>query len=189
MESFLIGPNTVGDIPQIDSGAFVDPSARIIGNVHISSGCYVGPQAVIRADEVDADGKVAPIIIGENSNIQDGVTIHALAGASVSIGRRCSIAHGAVIHGPCTVGDSCFIGFRSVIFSSCLEPEVFVGISAVVQSTDLPGGSLVPPSSVVLSEHDVKKTVGEITSSEREFMTEVVEMNISLTKGYKESRK
>lgn len=181
----MISANPNGDFPQIDGGAFVDPSARIIGNVRIAAGCYVGPFAVIRADEAAADGKVAPIRIAEDTNIQDAVIIHALAGTAVTIGRRCSISHGAVIHGPCTVGDGCFVGFKAVVFSSTLASEVFVGTSAVVQGVEIPQGSLVAPAAAILSQYDVRQSVGEITEGERTFMNNVIEANISLVKGYK----
>ena len=42
---------------------------------------FVGPYAVIRADEVDESGDMEPIVIGANSNIQDGVVIHSKSGA------------------------------------------------------------------------------------------------------------
>jgi carbonic anhydrase/acetyltransferase-like protein (isoleucine patch superfamily) len=181
----MISANPNGDMPQIDTGAYVDPTARIIGNVHIAAGCYVGPYAVIRADESSPDGSVAPICIGENTNVQDAVIIHALAGTQVTIGRRCSIAHGAIIHGPCTIGDGCFVGFKAVVYSSTLAGEVFVGTSAVVQSVELSRGSLVAPAAAILSKYDVVESVGEITSAEQTFMNNVVEVNLKLVKGYK----
>ena len=181
----MISANPNGDVPQIDGGAFIDPTARIIGNVYIACGCYVGPYAVVRADEVGADGKVAPVCIGEDTNVQDGVIVHAIAGTKVTIGRRCSIAHGAVIHGPCTIGDGSFVGFEAVVYSSTLASEVFVGTSAVVQGVELPQGSLVAPAAAILSEYDVMHSTGKITSGERGFMNSVVEINLSLVKGYK----
>ncbi|MBW1800190.1 MAG: carbonate dehydratase, partial [Deltaproteobacteria bacterium] len=81
-----IRPNPAGDWPNIDSASFVDPSAQIMGNVHIGPKVYVGPQAVIRADEVDGNGKVHPLVIKEESLIQDGVIIHARSGTSMTIG-------------------------------------------------------------------------------------------------------
>ncbi len=50
---------------------------------------------VIRADEVDANGEMEPIVIGANSNIQDGVVIHSKSGAAVTIGEFSSIRHSA----------------------------------------------------------------------------------------------
>ena len=65
-----IRPNPVGDWPKVDPTAFVDPSAQLMGNVVIGPKVYVGPMTVIRADEVDAHGKVHPVIIQEGTCIQ-----------------------------------------------------------------------------------------------------------------------
>ena len=57
-----VRPNPSGDWPEIDLTAFVDPTALIIGNVCIGPNVYVGPQTVIRADEIDVKGKVYPVV-------------------------------------------------------------------------------------------------------------------------------
>jgi NDP-sugar pyrophosphorylase family protein len=72
-----IRPNLVGDLPQVHPTALIDPSAQIIGNVIIGKDVFIGPLTVIRSDERGPDGKVAPIVIGEEVNIQDGVIIHS----------------------------------------------------------------------------------------------------------------
>ncbi|MEG6673260.1 carbonate dehydratase, partial [Pseudomonas aeruginosa] len=82
-----------------------DKTAIICGKVIIQANVFVGPSAVIRADEVDADGGMHPIVIGANSNIQDGVVIHSKSGAAGTIGEHSSIAHRSIVHGPCEVGD------------------------------------------------------------------------------------
>lgn len=93
----------------------MDPSAQIIGNVHIGPNVYVAPRPVIRTDEVDTEGKVHPIVIESETNTQDSVSIHAKRGTTESIGPRASIAHGAVIHGPCVIGGGCFLALRAVL--------------------------------------------------------------------------
>lgn len=179
-----VSANPNGDLPLIDGGAYVDSTARIIGNVRIGSGCYIGPYAVIRADEADADGNVMPVVIGDDSNVQDGVSIHALAGTEVRIGQRCSIAHGAIVHGPCSIGDDCFVGFRSVVFKSVLQGGVFVGTSAVVQGVELAEGDCAAPNASVLSSEDVTRFVIKTSDEERMFMEKVVAANRLLVKGY-----
>ena len=180
----LTGANPSGDTPKIDKRAYVDPTARIIGNVHIGRGCYVGPYAVIRADEASEDGKVAPIIIGEETNLQDGVIVHSLAGSEVKIGRRCSVAHGAVIHGPCTIGDGSFIGFRSVVFKSTLEESVFVSTGAVVEGVRLERGESVGSGISVLTQQDVFTMAGKTSDEQKAFMEKVVNVNVKLAEGY-----
>ena len=80
-------PNPNGDIPKVDPTAYIDPTALLIGNVHIGPQVFVGPYAVIRADETDDKGQVQPIDIADECNVQDGVIIHALGGSGVKIGR------------------------------------------------------------------------------------------------------
>ena len=152
-----IRPNPVGDWPQIDSTAFVDPSAQIMGNVQIGAKVYVGPESVIRADEVDDEGKVHPVIIKDESYIQDGVIIHARAGTVVTIGSRANIAHGAIIHGPCEIGDECFVALRAAIYNSILEDAVWVGIGAIIMRTTIPSHTMIPAGSLIRSHSDIRQ--------------------------------
>jgi len=180
----LLRPNPNRDQPQVDSTAYIDPSAQIIGNVHIGPQVYVGSNAVIRADETDDKGKVKPIEIGSECNVQDGVIIHALGGTQVTIGRRTSLAHGCIVHGPCTIGQSCFIGFRAVIYKASLEDGVFVSTGAIVQGVDLVANAFVPPAVRVLSREDVVRLVSTTSPADCKFMEKIVTANLALTKGY-----
>jgi len=74
----MIRKNPSGHLPQIHQSAYIDQTAIICGKVIIHANVFVGPYAVIRADE---NGDMEPIVIGANSNIQDGVVIHSKAGA------------------------------------------------------------------------------------------------------------
>ena len=79
--------------PAVHREAFVDDSARLYGSLIISKGCYVGPMAVVRLDELDDP---EPLIVGEWTNIQDGAVIHS---TTRKIGSRVIIAHQATVHG------------------------------------------------------------------------------------------
>src|SRR5688572_7560182 len=113
----MLRKNPTGHYPEVSSEAYVDNTAIICGKVIIEANVFVGPYAVIRADEVNEQGDMEPIIIRKNSNVQDGVVIHSKAGARVVIGESTSIAHRSIIHGPCEIGDNVFIGFNTVIFN------------------------------------------------------------------------
>ena len=52
----MIRKNPSGDLPQIAESAYVDRTAIICGKVVIGENVFVGPYAVIRADEVDSQG-------------------------------------------------------------------------------------------------------------------------------------
>ncbi|WP_282611361.1 hypothetical protein [Pelagibius sp. Alg239-R121] len=140
----MIRRNPRGDKPVVHESAFVDPTAIICSRVIVNENVFIGPYAVIRADEVDASGHMEPIVIGAHSNIQDGVVIHSKSGAAVTIGERTSIAHRAIVHGPCTVGDSVFIGFNSVLFNCTVGEGCVVRHNSVVDGCDLPLGFYVP---------------------------------------------
>ncbi|HBD36335.1 MAG TPA: carbonate dehydratase, partial [Cupriavidus sp.] len=73
----MIRKNPSGDLPQIHPSAFVDPTAVLCGKVVVAENVFIGPYAVIRADEVDANGQLEPILIGAHSNIQDVVVVHS----------------------------------------------------------------------------------------------------------------
>lgn len=177
--------NPKGDKPTVDPSSYVDPSAVIIGPVTIGKNCYIGPQTVIRADEVDEKtGQVAPVIIGDNVNIQDGVIIHALAGTSVEVGANTSLAHGCVVHGPCKIEEGSFIGFRAVVFKTVIGSGSMVKHGAIVEGINIPPGKLVPTGSVITSEADLGK-LKEVGHAEKEFMEEVVKTNMELAHGYK----
>ena len=88
----MIRKNPSGDVPVIHESAYVDSTAILCGKIIVEENVFIGPYAVIRADEVDENGQMEPIIIGANSNIQDGVVIHSKAGGLVRIGINTSIA-------------------------------------------------------------------------------------------------
>ena len=50
----MIRKNPHGDLPQIHPDAFVDPTAIICGLVVVEEKVFIGPYAVIRADEINA---------------------------------------------------------------------------------------------------------------------------------------
>jgi carbonic anhydrase/acetyltransferase-like protein (isoleucine patch superfamily) len=171
--------NTIGDFPEIASTARVHPTATIIGNVYIGDRVFVGPNAVIRADELGIDGHVQPIRIGESANIQDCTVIHAIGGTGVTIGPRTSIAHAAVIHGPCKIGAGCFIGFHSVVFRATLEDGVVVMHQALVESAAVQQGRLIPSMTAVCSDYEawhLKPVPPETTA----FVEKVIAANLLL---------
>lgn len=151
-----VRPNPTRDWPEIDPTAFVDPSAQVIGNVRIGPKVFIAPQAVIRADEPDTEGKVHPIIIEAETNIQDGAMIHSRGGTSLIIGPGVSISHGVVIHGPCEIGEGCFLSLRSVFYRATLEDHVWVGIGSIVMKATIPSHTMIPAGSVIRSGTDVR---------------------------------
>ena len=81
-----------GRSPTVDSGAFIAPTATLVGDVHVEAGASVWFNAVLRAD-------FAPIIVREGANVQDCCVLHAPPGLPVDVGPGATVAHGCVILG------------------------------------------------------------------------------------------
>lgn len=131
-----------GVYPQLGERVYVDPSAVLIGDVHIGADVSIWPMAVIRGD-------VNRIDIGEACNIQDAAILHTThdgpftpGGKSLSLGRGVTIGHQAVLHA-CRIDDYSLIGIGAIILDGVhIESHVMVG-----------AGSLVPPGKQLISGH------------------------------------
>ncbi len=175
-----IRPNQRGEFPRVDGSAFVDPSALIVGDVLVGREVFVGPGAVIRADEPRSS-----IEIGDGSNVQDGVIIHALEGSRVLIGKMTSLAHGCRIHGPCRIGDGCFVGFGSVVFGASIGDGTLVRHLAVVEGVEVGKGKRVE-SGCVVDTHAKARELEGLGEGDRDFANRVAAMNLSLARTYRE---
>ena len=112
-------------VPQLADGAWAAPSADLIGDVRLGARASVWFGAVIRADNT-------PIILGEETNFQDGAIGHSDPGAPLTIGARVTVGHQAILHG-CTVADDCLIGMGArVLNGAFLGPECLVGANALI---------------------------------------------------------
>jgi carbonic anhydrase/acetyltransferase-like protein (isoleucine patch superfamily) len=139
--------------PTIGDGAWAAPSADLIGNVRLAPRASIWFGAVIRADNT-------PIVIGEESNIQDGAIGHSDPGAPLTVGARVTIGHQAIVHG-CTISDDCLIGMGARILNGAvLGPECLVGAGALItEGKSFEGGSLIVgvPARVVRPLSDEEK--------------------------------
>ncbi len=124
--------------PQIDSTAWIAPTADVMGDVRIGPKACVLYQCVIRGD-------IEKIIIGEGTNIQDGTVIHLADDLPVIIGDYVTVGHKAMIHA-CTIEDECLIGMSSTI----LDGAVIGRRSIVAAGAVVPPGMIVPPGSMVM---------------------------------------
>ncbi len=163
----------------ISGSAYIDPTALLVGKVIVGDEVFIGPCAVLRADEPESS-----IEIGEGSNVQDGVIIHALKGSSVVIGRRASLAHGCIIHGPCRIGDGCFVGFGSVIFNASIGDGTVIRQVAVVEGVEVDAGRLVASGSVVDTPEKALR-LADLDDQAGEFARRVADMNLELSRAYR----
>ena len=117
--------------PRVHPTAFVHDSAEVIGRVSLARRSSVWPLCVLRGDE-------EPIVIGEDSNIQDLTCIHTRTGHPTVLGKRVTVGHRVVLHG-CRIGDGALIGMGAVVMEARLGKECLVGAGAVV-----PPGAVIP---------------------------------------------
>jgi carbonic anhydrase/acetyltransferase-like protein (isoleucine patch superfamily) len=96
-----------GKTPRIGKGAFIAPTAALIGDVEIGDGASVWFGAVLRGDE-------AAIRIGAHTSVQDNVVIHVYEGHDTVIEDHVTIGHGAILEA-CHVGSYALIGMNAVV--------------------------------------------------------------------------
>ena len=116
---------------------FVAPSADVIGNVRLENNASVWFNAVIRGDN-------DPIVIGENSNVQDCSVLHTDVGYPLTIGKNVTIGHKVMLHG-CTIGDNSLIGINAVVLNGAkIGKNCLIGANSLVtEGKEIPDGSLV----------------------------------------------
>ena len=168
-----------GQRPQIDSSAFIDPTAVIIGKVSIGRNVFVGPGAVVRADEPGSS-----IIIQDGCNVQDRVIVHALGRTAVVVDEGTSLSHGCIIHGPCKIGKRCFIGFGSVVFRAEIGDGVCVKHLTVVENANILSEKKVD-SNQRISGEESPECLCCVDGETRAFMDNVAKANLDLVGGYK----
>lgn len=127
-----------GKTPQIGEGSFVAPSADVIGDVKIGKKCSLWYNTTLRGD-------VMPIVIGDETNIQDNTVIHGTyKKCGAVIGSRVTIGHSVVLHG-CKIGDYVLVGMGSIIMDNAEIPSrCIVGAgSLVTEEAKFPEGYLI----------------------------------------------
>src|SRR6476620_8451429 len=152
----------LGDlVPQLDASAWAEPSADLIGDVRLGNRASVWFGAVIRADNT-------PIVVGEDSNIQDGAIGNSDPGFPLTIGARVTVGHQAILHG-CTIADVCLIGMGAKILNGAiLEPECLVGAGALITvGKHFASGSLIvgAPARVVRKLSDEERQALRVSAA------------------------
>jgi carbonic anhydrase/acetyltransferase-like protein (isoleucine patch superfamily) len=142
-----------GAEPRLGDGAWAAPSADLIGDVRLGARASVWFGAVLRGDNT-------PLILGQETNFQDGAIGHSDPGFPLTIGARVTIGHQAILHG-CTIADNCLIGMGARILNDAvIESECIVGAGALIpEGKRFEHGSLIVgvPARVVRQVTDAEK--------------------------------
>jgi carbonic anhydrase/acetyltransferase-like protein (isoleucine patch superfamily) len=157
--------------PELRAGSYVAPSAEVIGSVVLQEGASVWFQAVVRGD-------TDLIVLGRNSNIQDGSVLHTDEGIELRVGPDVTVGHRVVLHG-CKIGAGSMIGMGAVILNGAE-----IGENCLVAASSLvPSGRRIPDNSVVMGSPG--KVVRETGQEEREMMRETVGIYVRRSQRYR----
>ena len=121
----------------VPADAWIAPTAVLIGDVAIGSRTSIWFGTVVRAD-------LERIVVGEETNIQDGTMMHADPGLPLIVGNRVSVGHGAILHG-CDIGDDVLVGMGATILNGAhVGAGCLVAAGTVVlEGAQIPSRSLV----------------------------------------------
>ncbi|GAW41055.1 2,3,4,5-tetrahydropyridine-2,6-dicarboxylate N-acetyltransferase [Brevundimonas sp. SH203] len=119
---------------------WVAPSASVIGNVILHANASVWFGATLRGDN-------DPIVVGPDSNIQDGGVLHTDLGSPLTLGRGVTVGHNAMLHG-CEVGDYSLIGIGAVVLNGArIGRNCIIGANALITE-----GKVIPDNSLVMGQ-------------------------------------
>lgn len=194
--------------PRVSKFAYIDPLGLVIGDCEIGKLVLVAPFAVCRGDEG------IPIHIGDYSNMQDGVILHALEttshgknmddrrysaegsllkgngsefknGFAIYVGDKVSLAHGAQVHGPAYIGNDTFVGMKSFIFNAKIGKRVAVGVSSTItDGVTIPDNKFVPPGTIITTQAQADALPSRVGSPYEKINSAVLHVNQELAKGY-----
>ena len=158
---------------KIDATAFVAPGAVLIGDVSVGAEASLWFGVVVRGDTEE-------VIIGPQTNVQDGCILHADPGQPCVLGARVSLGHGAVVHAA-TVEDEALIGIRATVLNGArIGTGSLVAAGAVVTP-----GTVIPPHSLVMGMP--ARVVRAVNAAERERIRQTAEHYVAYARTYREA--
>ena len=117
-----------GLTPKWGKDCYFSENATIVGDVKMGDNCSIWFNAVVRGD-------VAPITIGNCSNVQDGSCVHVTFDTGPThIGSDVTIGHNVTLHA-CTIRDGALIGMVG-------EGSIVAAGALVLQNTKIPAGEI-----------------------------------------------
>lgn len=164
-----------GHYPKIENASYIASTAIITGEVEMGENTNVWFSTVIRGD-------VNYVHIGNNSNIQDGCTIHCSTIYPTIIGNHTVLGHNAVVHA-CTVGDNVLVGIGAMILDGAvIEDNVIIGAGTLI-----PPGKIIKSNSVVMG--NPYKVVRSFKDSDNEMIQGIINRYSDWSKVYHDIEK
>ncbi len=139
--------------PSIGNDVFIAHHASVIGEVTLGDNVSIWFGAVLRGD-------IAPVKVGNGSNVQDNSVCHVGDDDPCVIGENVVVGHNCILHG-CTIEDGCLIGMGAIVLNKAVIGKgSVVGAGALVTQE-----TVIPPYSLVLGSP--AKVRRELTAEER----------------------
>ena len=139
---------------------WVAPNAVVIGDVSLKKNASVWFGSVLRGDN-------DPIILGENSNIQDNSVCHTDDGMPLIIGDNVTVGHKVILHS-CTVGNNSLIGMGSTVLNKAkIGNNCLLGANSLVtEGKEFPDNTLIvgSPAKVKRELTDMEKKIIELSA-------------------------
>ncbi len=146
-----------GAKPESEGDSWIAETATVLGRVVLKRNASVWFGAVLRGDN-------DPIIIGENSNVQDGSIIHTDVGSPTVIGANCTIGHMVMLHG-CTIGDNTLVGIGAIVLNGAkIGKNCLIGAGSLITEN-----KVIPDNSMVMGSPG--KVVREVTAEQAQMLT------------------
>lgn len=155
-----------GKRPVIPATTFIHPEAVIIGDVVFGENCFVGAGAVVRGD-------YGNIVVGDGTNIQENAVIHSEPFTTAVFKTNVLIGHGAIVHGPCVIGNNSTVGMGSIVN----------GETNIEAESLLAAGSVLPPRKTIPSR---KVAMGNPARIVKDIDDNMIVYNQIATKLYQE---
>ncbi len=159
------------NVPEISADSWVAPNAIIVGKIKLEKNSSIWFNAVLRGD-------IEKIIIGENSNIQDGSVLHTDPGCPLTVGKGVTVGHMVMLHG-CEISDDTLIGIGSTILNKAkIGKNCIIGANTLVTEN-----KLIPDNSLVLGSPG--KIIRKVTDDEIKVICENAKHYVKNSKRYK----
>lgn len=166
LKSFLIPDEK----PSVAEGVFLAPGAVVVGAVEIGTEASVWYGAVLRGD-------INRIVVGAQSNVQDGSVLHVSDAFPCVLGERVSVGHRAVVHA-CTVGDEVLVGMGAIIMDGAR-----IGARSIVAAGSLvTKGMVVPEGSLVVGSP--ARVLRPLTAEEQAANAQLAMKYVEISKRY-----
>jgi carbonic anhydrase/acetyltransferase-like protein (isoleucine patch superfamily) len=154
---------------------FIAHDATLVGSIVLDSHVNVWFKVVIRADNDQ-------VTIGEGCNIQDGSVLHVDPGYPLTLARRVTIGHKAMLHG-CSIGEGSLVGINSVVMNGArIGRHTLIGANSLIaEGKEIPDGVLVLGSP--------GKIVRELKPEEKDFLLQIAQGYVERARLYRDSFK